>query len=137
MSSRSRDNYRVTGNTVAELVTSLNFLLQRMADRMDRMEGIRGNASIESDLQMNSHVVTEVAGGALADDAARLADLSDQVDAAIAEHVAETDPHTQYTRNAQTETISAAWTFSADLTINADVKVYDASSNLIHSFETG
>jgi hypothetical protein len=132
---RARDNYRVTGATVAELVTSLNFLLQRMADRMDRMEGIRGTANIESTLEMNENPITEVAGGSLDDDAARLADLSEQVNSAIAAHVAESDPHAQYAQNGQTEVISGAWTFSADMTVKADVEVYDASDNLIHSFE--
>jgi hypothetical protein len=136
---RARDNYQVSGNTVAELVTSLNFLLQRFADRIDRMEGIRGDASIESNLDMNSNQITEVAGGSAEDsaddDAARLADLTSQVDEAIASHVAETDPHTQYARNTQTETISGAWTHTADLTMKADVKVYDAANNLIHSLE--
>lgn len=127
---RARDNYQVTGQTVAELVTSLNFLFQRFADRMDRIEGIRGTASIESMLDMNNNLVTEVAGGSLDDDAARLADLTE----AIALHVAAPDPHPQYAQNSQVETISGAWTFSADVTVRAAVKVYDASNNLIHSF---
>jgi hypothetical protein len=40
---KTRDNYQVTGNTVPELVNSLNFLLQRIADRLDKLEGIRGS----------------------------------------------------------------------------------------------
>jgi hypothetical protein len=72
---RARDYYRVSGNTVSELVTGLNFLLQRMADRMDRIEGIRGTASIESALDMNSNLIKEVGSGSLQDDAARLSDI--------------------------------------------------------------
>lgn len=44
---RTRDNYQVNGNTVDELRTSLNFLLQRIADRLDGIEGIRGSAELE------------------------------------------------------------------------------------------
>ncbi|HEY6225410.1 MAG TPA: hypothetical protein VIW26_16625 [Gemmatimonadales bacterium] len=72
---RTRDNYQVHGNSVTELIASLNFLLQRLADRMDRIEGIRGTASIESNLDMNANVITEVGGGSFDDDAARLSDI--------------------------------------------------------------
>jgi hypothetical protein len=133
MPSRTRDNYQVTGNTVPEILMSLNFLLQRFADRIDRLEGIRGTASIESNLEMNDNQITEVGGGAVEDDAARLADLTQQVDEALAEHVAESNPHSQYARHASPETISGEWVHEADLQIEADLKVYDG--NLIHSLE--
>lgn len=53
---KTKDNYQVTGRTVQELVMSLNFLLQRMADRMDKIEGIRGTASIESELEIGTNL---------------------------------------------------------------------------------
>lgn len=73
---KSRDNYQVSGRTAAELVTSLNFKLQRLGDRMDRIEGIRGTASIESNLDMNNNVIQEVGSGTVTDDAARLSDIA-------------------------------------------------------------
>jgi carbonic anhydrase/acetyltransferase-like protein (isoleucine patch superfamily) len=63
---KTRDSYLLTARTVDELARNLNFLLQRFADRIDRIEGIRGTASIESDLDMNSNRLTEV--GAASDE---------------------------------------------------------------------
>jgi len=120
---KTRDNYQITATTVPELVRTLNFLLQRFADRIDKIEGIRGTASIESDLDMNDNLVTEVGGGSLDDDAARLADLTVDITAAITAH------------KAAAETISGAWTFSAEAAFTNDIKVYDAAGNLIHSLE--
>jgi hypothetical protein len=135
MPSRTRDNYQVTGNTVPEILMSLNFLLQRFADRIDKLEGIRGTASIESNLDMNSNQITEVGTGEVQDDAARLADLTDAVDEAIAAHVAQSDPHAQYARNADNETITGAWTHTSDVTVRADLKVQDPGNAVIHSME--
>lgn len=73
---RTRDNYQVRGNTVGELIDSVNFLLQRIADRMDKIEGIRGTASIESTLDMNANIITDVGSGTVDDDAARLSDIA-------------------------------------------------------------
>lgn len=119
---KTRDNYTVTGNSVPELINSLNFLFQRLQDRMDKIEGIRGQPSIEADLTMNNSVIADVGGGLLTSDAARLADLSD------------------YAQTAQTETISGTWTFQQNTTFEGDVivqddavLVYDANGTLIHS----
>jgi hypothetical protein len=108
---KSRDSYRITGRTVEELQRELNFLLQRMADRMDKIEGIRGTASIESNLDMNQNRVTHVAVGSAQSDAARIGDLL------------EVPP-----------TFNGV-TLTGDLVANADIKVYDADGNLIHSME--
>ena len=70
----AKDNYQVNGTTVPDLTRNLNFLLQRMADRMDQIEGIRGTASVKSDLNMNLNRVTQVGPGTTTD-AARVADL--------------------------------------------------------------
>lgn len=72
---KSRDSYRVTGQTAPELSRELNFLLQRVADRMDKMEGIRGDATIESDLNMSDHKVRQLATPTAASDGARLGDV--------------------------------------------------------------
>lgn len=73
---RTRDNYQVSGRTIEDLARSLNFILQRLADRIDRIEGIRGTASIESNLDMNQNVITEVATPSAQQDATRLEDLA-------------------------------------------------------------
>ena len=49
----SREFYQVTGGTIIEITNSLNLVLQRIGDRLDKLEGIRGDASVESDLDMN------------------------------------------------------------------------------------
>ena len=55
---KTRDNYQITGQTVEELVRNLNFLLQRLADRMDKIEGIRGTSSIEGDVAAQNLIVS-------------------------------------------------------------------------------
>jgi len=42
---QTRDFYVVNGNTVEELRYELNTVLQRMTDRLDKMEGLRGTSS--------------------------------------------------------------------------------------------
>lgn len=102
---KAKDSYRVTGQTVPELTRELNFLLQRMADRMDRMEGIRGTASIESDLEMNANRVRDIGAGSVSTDGARLGDLeADSLD-------------------------------FGNVNLSGDLKVYDEDDNLIHSLE--
>jgi len=108
---KSRDSYIITGNTLDEMKRNMQFLLQRMADRMDKMEGIRGTSSIESDLDMNLNRVVEVAPGSASTDAARVGDLL-----------------------SLPPTFNGA-TLIGDLTVKADVKVYDSDGNLIHSLE--
>lgn len=109
---KTRDNYQVTGQTVEEVKRSLNFLLQRIGDRMDKIEGIRGTSSIESDLDMNSNRVTDVAAGSATSDAARVGDLL-----------------------SLPPTFNGA-TLTGDLEVtDADIFVYDADGNLIHSLE--
>jgi hypothetical protein len=109
---KTRDNYQITGSTVEELKRSLNFMLQRFADRMDKIEGIRGTASIESDLEMNANRVREIGSGSADDDAARIGDLLDEP-----------------------PTFNGV-TLTGDLEANnADILVYDEGGNLIHSLE--
>lgn len=75
---KTRDNYQIQGNSVPELVLGLNLLLQRLADRMDKIEGIRGTASIESDLNMNMNQITALDAATLDADAVQKAQLPDQ-----------------------------------------------------------
>ncbi|KKK93201.1 hypothetical protein LCGC14_2695240, partial [marine sediment metagenome] len=42
----SRGRYQATGNSVQELRNSLNFTLQRIGDRLDKLEGIRGKPAL-------------------------------------------------------------------------------------------
>jgi len=110
---QAKDSYRVVGNSVPELVRHLDFLFQRVADRMDKIEGIRGTAAISSDLDMTSHKITSLGGGSASSDSARIADIP--------------DPQS----NPTFQTI----TLNGDATFNGDVKVYDADGTLIHSME--
>ena len=68
----SRDRYLVTGLTLEDVKNELNFLLQRMADRADQIEGIRGTANIQSVLAMNANKVTGLADGEDDQDAATI-----------------------------------------------------------------
>ena len=42
----SRERYQAVGNSVTELRNSLNFALQRIGDRLDKLEGIRGKPDL-------------------------------------------------------------------------------------------
>lgn len=116
---KSRDSYIIAGKTVEELSRNLTFLLQRFADRMDKIEGIRGTASIESDLEMNENRVTEVADASADSDALNKsqADLTGS------------NP----TFNSIMTTTSL--TVGTDATVRGNAYVYDATGNLIHSLE--
>lgn len=45
---KAREFYLVTGNTVQEIKTQLNGFLSRLADRVDKIEGLRGELETES-----------------------------------------------------------------------------------------
>lgn len=45
----SRRVYRVNGATLDEVVQSLNFALQSIADRLDKLEAIRGTPTLTTD----------------------------------------------------------------------------------------
>ena len=42
----SKERYQAIGSTVDELRNSLNFALQRIGDRLDKLEGIRGKPDL-------------------------------------------------------------------------------------------
>ena len=44
----TRESYQVTGNTIEAVKTSLNRHLSRVADRLDKLEGLRGNLETQS-----------------------------------------------------------------------------------------
>jgi hypothetical protein len=113
---KARDNYRLTGRTVDEVVREANFLLQRMADRMDKIEGIRGTSSIESDLDMNSNRVRELGEGSSSSDAARVDDLTSN------------SPSFNALSAVSLET-------TEDVEVGGNVYVYDDDGELIHSLE--
>ena len=49
---RTKDTYVLTGDTVADLKRELNSILSRIADRMDKQEGIRGTAEVEGEMSL-------------------------------------------------------------------------------------
>jgi hypothetical protein len=112
--SKTRDNYNVTGETVADLKRAMNFLMQRLADRMDRIEGIRGDASIEGPLDMNSNRIVDLAAAVDDTDALR---------------------KTQADLTGPSPTLSSLTITPGDLSAHGNFYVYDSSGNLIHSME--
>jgi hypothetical protein len=122
---KTRDNYSVSGNTVDELKRSLHFMMQRMADRMDKIEGIRGTASIESDLEMNDNAVKEVGAGAEDTDAARLGDL-------LEEPLTLSQLTVTGNSSLTTVTISGDTTTEGDVQVDGIITVRDADGHIIH-----
>ena len=80
---------------------------------MDKIEGIRGTSSIESDLDMNFNRVTEVADAELSSDALNKAQADLTGDAPTFESLAITN----------------------QLIMTGNVYVYDDTGTLIHSLE--
>ncbi|MCH7879792.1 MAG: hypothetical protein IH914_10820 [candidate division Zixibacteria bacterium] len=64
--------YNITGSTLEDVMRSLQFHLTNIGDRLDRIEGIRGTASIASALVMNKNKVTGLADGEDDQDAATI-----------------------------------------------------------------
>lgn len=46
--SESREIYQLQGADLAEIIQHINFILSRMADRLDKLEGIRGTSEIQN-----------------------------------------------------------------------------------------
>jgi len=44
----SREFYIIAGNTPEDLHRELNFILQRISDRLDKLEGIRGKTEFDA-----------------------------------------------------------------------------------------
>lgn len=122
---KTRDNYSVSGNTVEELKRSLHFMMQRFADRMDKIEGIRGTASIESDLEMNDNAVKEVGAGAADSDAARLGDLLEEPLTLSQLTVTGNSSLTTLEISGDTET-------EGDVQVDGIITVRDADGHIIH-----
>jgi len=108
---KARDNYQVTATALPELITNLNFLFQRFADRMDKIEGIRGAPKMESDLSMTANQITDVGTGTEGDDAA------------IRDDLLGTGP------------TFAGLTVTGDACIEGKIEVKDSDGNIIHSME--
>ena len=122
---KTRDNYSVSGNSLDELKRSLNFMMQGFADRMDKIEGIRGTASIESDLEMNDNAVREVGAGAEDTDAARLGDL-------LEEPLTLSQLTVTGDSSLTTVTISGDTTTEGDVQVDGIITVRDADGHIIH-----
>ena len=106
----SREHYTVQGATVPELVRTLNFILARLADRIDKMEGVRGTSTIESNLDMQSNRITDVAAG------------TDNADASIVSQLVDSGP-----------TFSGL-TLTGDMVTTGSIKVVDSNGTVIHQF---
>ena len=48
----SREHYSVVGDDLASLVRELNFILSRLEDRLDQLEGRRGDSEIFQNLKV-------------------------------------------------------------------------------------
>lgn len=60
----SRERYQATGNTIEEIRNSLNFVLQRIGDRLDKLEGIRGKPNLSTkDIDVEGNVTVNDSDG--------------------------------------------------------------------------
>ncbi len=50
----SREHYQVTAANVSQLVQQLNFILSRIQDRLDQIEGVRGTSMIMDGLTIEA-----------------------------------------------------------------------------------
>lgn len=143
---QTRDNYQVQANSLPELILSLNLLLQRMADRMDKIEGIRGNPEVFASLDMNGNQITDVLQSSNTTDAVNQSELAGQ-------DLDTTDSPTfanlTITTNISTSNLSASSVASSSLTVTGTsslgnieqveanyYKYTDSNGTIIHSFAT-
>ena len=45
----TKSNYLVNGNSVEELINVLNLHMQDIADRLDKLEGVRGRQNLDAE----------------------------------------------------------------------------------------
>lgn len=50
----SREHYDLSAQSLQELVTKLQFAFSRVQDRLDKIEGVRGTASITDALEIKA-----------------------------------------------------------------------------------
>jgi hypothetical protein len=67
---RTKDSYQLSGNSIPEITNRLNFFLARISERLDRIEGLRGNletqaGTFDGDITANSDVLVNDEDGAL------------------------------------------------------------------------
>lgn len=74
----SREHYTVSGNSKQELITSLNFALSRISDRIDKMEGVRGTPTFESNIDLQSNKITDASQGTDSNDGVVVTQLPSQ-----------------------------------------------------------
>lgn len=48
----SKEIYQISATELPQLVNDLNFILQRLSDRFDKLEGLRGDAKINKTLDV-------------------------------------------------------------------------------------
>ena len=65
---QSRDNYQVMGQELPDVVNRINFILARIADRLDKLEGIRGELETASGTFSGAVTATEVSADLLVKD---------------------------------------------------------------------
>lgn len=56
----TKDNYQIVGHDLPSVLTDLNFKLQRLAERIDQIEGIRGTATMSSNLNLSGNSLVSV-----------------------------------------------------------------------------
>jgi len=75
---QSKENYQVSGQSLDEIKRNLNFILQRLADRLDKMEGWRGTPEFNTSPDMKTNKVTNLGTPSENTDAATLGDIPQQ-----------------------------------------------------------
>lgn len=127
----TRDNYQISGSSMEEVKRSLNFLLQRFADRMDKIEGIRGTASIESTLDMNGNKVVDLAAATDAADALPLSQFTLTGTIQVFESVVLTNELSV----GGDASFEGSVTIEEDVAVQGNISVYDSGNVKIHSME--
>ena len=51
----SKEHYQIRSQTIEGLITDLNFILARISDRLDQVEGNRGTSTVQDGLTIKSN----------------------------------------------------------------------------------
>ena len=107
----AKETYQINANTVQELTQTLQFILNRISDRIDQLEGNRGNPTFNANLDLQSNKITQLGEGTDESDGTTVSQIIDDSDAPT------------FTNINVTNKITAG-----------KVLVYDSNNELIHSF---
>lgn len=115
----AKETYQIGGASVEELTQRLNFVLNRIADRFDQLEGNRGNPTFRADLRLETNKITGAGAGSDSADGVVVSQILDDKDAPTVTNL---------------NVLNNVNVGGSVITTEGAFLFYDANGELIHSF---